>query len=147
MDKYLILRSTDCEKTYFPENKPYDFKVNLNNPLHLKGEQWLVGLSEITLLNWSTGKKSNCVDVYICSSLCDTSYVGDSELPVLRQICLHGNKRERKFVFPQCHYVPVKVKDIQNIDIYIKDRNSELASFITGPVIVTLHLKPLPFWF
>ena len=146
MDKYLTLRSTDC-KTYFPENKSNDFKVHLNNPLHLKEGQWLVGLSEITILNWSSKKTADIFDVYIYSSLCENSPVSDSELPLLRHIVLQGNKKERRFVFPTCHYIPVKVRDIQDIHLYIKDRKGEPASFITGPVIVTLHLKPLPFWF
>ena len=146
MDKYILLRSTDSKEKYYPENQPFDFFVNLNKPLHLDEGHWLVGLTEITVLNW-TSKRTDCIDVYICSSVCDASYVGDSELPVLRQISLQGDKKIRTFVFPQCHYIPVKGKDIQTIRMYIKDRNNESASFITGPVIVTLHLKPLPFWF
>ncbi len=70
MDKYVTVRSTDSKDTFYPDNKPYQFHVNLNKPLHLHN-QWLVAVTDITLSNWMVKDKSECRDIYICSSTRD----------------------------------------------------------------------------
>ncbi len=145
MDRYLTLRSTDSLELY-PGNTPYNFRVNLNEPLYFE-KQWMVALCDITIQNWAVNKRGDCKDIYVCSSMCVPSFVGESQEPLLRRICLRGIKRERHFAFPHLYYIPLKVQHLQSLDLYIKEANGESASFLTGPVSVTLHLKPLPFWF
>ena len=145
MDKYITIRSTDST-SYFPDNKPWSFRVNLYDRLYF-GKKWAIAVTEIIVQNWEVSKKSDCHDIYVYSNICHSSHVGERKEPLLRCICLRGNKRDRLFVFPQCRYIPLKLEDLQIVDIYIQDADGNPASFITGPVTVTLHLKPQPFWF
>jgi hypothetical protein len=144
MDKYITIQSTNSIDLY-PDNKPWSFRVQLNEHLYFE-RQYTMALSDITISNWDADKRSDCRDVYIYSSICHPSHVGESKEPLLRRICLRGTKKERHFTFPQNYYIPIKVQDFQTLDVYIKESNGQTASFISGPVTVTLHLKPLPFW-
>ena len=145
MDKYLTLRSTDCTQLY-PDNQPWRFRVLLNEPIH-SDQRWVIALVDISILNWDIGRKSECRDIYVYSSVCSASYVGDKKEPLLRRLCLMGNKRERTFEFVRGQYVPIRLSTIDSIDIDIKTESGDPASFIKGPVTLTLHLKPVPFWF
>ena len=145
MDRYITLRSTDSVK-YYPDNKPESFRVHLNEPLQLKGK-WRVALAEIAFKDWNPDVRTECRDIYIYSSLCESAHgVGESKEPLLRWLCLRGNKKERSFVFGQYHYLPSRLQEVDSLHLYIKETNGKTASFITGAVTVTLHLKPLPFW-
>lgn len=44
MEKYIFARSSDSA-SYYPNNKPYDFRVHLDNALDLHG-YWKIGISE-----------------------------------------------------------------------------------------------------
>lgn len=44
MEKYIFVRSSDSV-SYYPDNKPYDFRVHLDNSLDLHG-YWKIGISE-----------------------------------------------------------------------------------------------------
>ena len=145
MDKYFILRSTDSTE-YYPGNQSWSFRVHLDEPLHLE-RKWRVSLVDITFENWTTNKRSDCRDIYVYSSLCESVHgVGETKSPLLRRLCLRGAKRERSFEFIHRHYLPVRVQDTDTVHLYIKDASGEHSSFISGTVIATLHLKPLPFW-
>ena len=91
--------------------------------------------------------KSECRDIYVYSSVCNTSHVGNKREPLLRRLCLMGNKRERTFEFVRGQYVSVRLGTLETIDISIKTESGDPASFIRGPVTLTLHVKPVPFWF
>ena len=145
MDKYITLRSTDCTQLY-PNNQPWQFRVLLNEPIHLD-RRWIMALVDISVLNWDTSRKSECRDIYVYSYVCNTSHVGDKREPLLRRLCLMGNKRERTFEFMRGQYVSVRLGTLDTIDISIKTESGDPASFIRGPVTLTLHVKPVPFWF
>lgn len=55
------------------------------------------------------------------------------------------NGRNVIHVYIQPYYVPVKLSDVQQIHIYIKDENGNDASFFKTKVTVTLHFKKFPF--
>jgi len=144
-DKYITLRSTDSVE-YYPANKAWSFKVHLNEPLHLE-QKWRVALTEITFENWQSAKKSDCHDIYIYTDMCEARHlVGETKEPLLRRLCLRGNKKKKTFEFTNQYYFPIRIQDTDTVHVYIKDMRGNDPSFITGPVIVTLHLKLLPFW-
>jgi len=146
MDKYITLRSTDS-LAYYPDNTSWSFRVHLDESIRLR-QKGVVALAEITFENWDVSKRSDCRDVYIYTSLCEPSHlVGETKEPLLRRLWLKGNKQERSFVFSHYHYLPVRVENTDVIHVYIKDPTGRPASFIRGSVVVTLHLKPVPFWF
>ena len=144
MDKYITVQSTDSINLY-PHNRPWSFRVQLNEPLYFE-KRWMMALTDITIQNWDVNKRSDCRDVYVYSSICYPSHVGEIKEPLLRRICLMGTKKERHFNFPQNYYIPLKVQTLQTLDLYIKESNGDPASFISEPVTATLHLKPVPFW-
>jgi hypothetical protein len=48
MEKYIFLRSNDS-LNYFPDNKPHDFRIHLENPIDLHG-YWKMGICEFFTL-------------------------------------------------------------------------------------------------
>lgn len=44
MEKYIFVRSSESRE-YYPENRPYDFKIHLDNTLDLHG-YWKIGIAE-----------------------------------------------------------------------------------------------------
>lgn len=49
MEKYIFVKSDEC-RDYYPENKPYDFKIHLDNALDLQGF-WKIGITEFFTLS------------------------------------------------------------------------------------------------
>ena len=77
-DHYFFLSSRDS-LFYQKENKPYDFTVELNETIYLKG-LWEIALCDINL-------NTNLTDsAYVLSDICDQSYVLNSSEPVIRLI-------------------------------------------------------------
>ena len=86
---YCVIRNTDSKDRY-PDNTMTSFRVKLDPPVTLVG-MWGCGLSEITYnkktFSSLTGVADNGIgSLYICSSMCDTSHVGDKRLPLLRHV-------------------------------------------------------------
>lgn len=44
MEKYIFVKSSDC-LNYYPDNKPYNFKIHLENVIDLHG-YWKIGITE-----------------------------------------------------------------------------------------------------
>lgn len=73
-------------------------------------------------------------------------YIVDGEKkPLLRKfLCNTTGNWTSNFTNPQ--YVSVKQNEIYDIDMYITDKNNNLASFLNQPVTLTLHFKSYPFF-
>ena len=142
MSIYAIVHvSSDASLSYFPQNKAYHFKCRLNTPLNLEGI-WRVALLEA---NISTTKSVKTFKpLYVYSNICGESIVDGDKQPILRKLTCNspGNWDT---VFEMGHYTPVKVNNIDDIDIYITTREGILASFIDQPSSITLHFKAFPF--
>lgn len=135
----MVLRSTDSSE-YF-ENKPNSFRIQLNKQVQLDG-YWTIGLTEFTTESWNSNKKSQ--EVFICCDMCEETFVGGKDMPLLRRVYL-GEKQETNIIYELPYYVPVKIGQLQQICIYITDREGNLVSFLDGPVSVTLHFKKIPY--
>lgn len=139
MSLRMVLRSTDSSE-YF-ENKPNCFRIQLNKQVQLDG-YWTIGLTEFTTERWKSNKKSQ--EVFICCDMCEETFVGGKDMPLLRRVYL-GEKQETNIIYELPYYVPVKIGQLQQICIYITDREGNLVSFLDGPVSVTLHFKKFPY--
>ncbi|OOZ36454.1 hypothetical protein BOW52_10770 [Solemya elarraichensis gill symbiont] len=126
-----VLSSTDS-KTRYPENESHDFRVYLSKPLDLRGE-WTISLLEFSV---ASGKLPS--EFYVYCNLCDDSVVGETELPLLRRVCM---KRAGTEIYSLPYAVPVKLGHATEVHVYIKDRDGAPASFLGGKVTVTLALK------
>lgn len=135
----MVLRSTDSSE-YF-ENKSNCFRIQLNKQVQLDG-YWTIGLTEFTTESWNSNKKSQ--EVFICCDMCEETFVGGKDMPLLRRVYL-GEKQETNIIYELPYYIPVKIGQLQQICIYITDREGNLVSFLDGPVSVTLHFKKFPY--
>lgn len=68
---------------------------------------------------------------------------GDQE-PLLRKLQVNSSNNW-DVIFEAGHYIPLKINNIADIDIYITTKEGVLASFLDQPSSVTLHFKAFPF--
>lgn len=61
---------------------------------------------------------------------------------VLRRIVFNGQTPQ---IFNSPLYVDVIKNEITNLEIVIRNRKGNLASFLTNPLSLTLHFKAYPF--
>lgn len=134
-----MVLSSDDGKSFYPNNTSYDFRIKLNRTLQFDG-YWVVALTEIRI----SEKAQKDVELFVCSDLCQDSFVGSSEQPLLRRV-FYEDVKNSNIIYTQPYYVPVKLTDVQQIRIYIKDENGNDASFLKKKVTVTLHFKKFPF--
>lgn len=127
----LVLRSSDSQHIYIG-NTPYDFLVHLPKPLYLQGH-WTVSLLEFNLSTTSTQP-----ELYVCSNLCQDSIVGDRELPLLRLV---NCKKSGNIIYNYPYEVPLRLGELQDVRVYIRDVNNQPASFLKGITTVTILLK------
>lgn len=138
MSVRMVLTSTDSSE-YF-ENKPHCFRVQLNKQIQFDG-YWTVALTEFSTESLISSKKKS--ELFVCCDICEESIVGGKEAPLLRRIYL--GKNPKNITYSQPYYIPVKIGQLQQIAIYITDRDGNLVSFLNGPVTVTLHFKKIPY--
>jgi hypothetical protein len=118
---------------HFDDNQPYAFSVHLPRPLTLNGH-WTISLLETCL---PSGKKKN-TEVFIYTNLCEDTIVGNKEVPLLRRVYLDGSPNK---IFTLPYEVPIRLGQVHDVQIYIKDATGQKASFLQGEVSVTLQLK------
>ena len=132
--------SSDKAVEYFPNNKAYKFTSHLNTPLILNGI-WRVALVEADI----TSNFSKTDPIYLSSNICGESIVDGEQKPLLRRLTAvdMGNWTT---VLDTPHYVPVRINEIYDIEIYITDSQNHIASFLDNTSTVTLHFKSFPFF-
>lgn len=119
----MVLTSTDCSD-YF-DNKPNRFRVQLNKQIPFEG-YWSVALTEFSTESWISSKKKKS-ELFVCCDICEETIVGGKDAPLLRRVCLGENPENIAFTVP--YYIPVKICELQQICIYITDREGNLVSF------------------
>lgn len=135
-----VTMSSDKALEYFPNNKAYKFTSHLNSPLFLDG-LWKVALVEADI-SCSLSKEES---IYLYSNLCGESIIDGEQKPLLRRLTAinHGNWSS---IFEAPYYVPVRIHEIYDMDVYITTSQDELASFLNNTSTVTLHFKSFPFF-
>ena len=109
----MVLNSTDSACTHF-DNKPYNFRVRLPRSLPL-------GVDGILQLqNWET------VVLFVYCSICEDTIIGECQGPLLRRIYLINSKNQ---IFLRTYRIPLRINDLTDLHIYIKDKNGEESSF------------------
>lgn len=133
MSMGMVFKSTDSS-TVHSDNKPQDFRVRLPRPLPLKGD-WTV---ELTEFRNSKLTKTTDQEIFVYCSVCDDSIVGGSQKPLLRRIVLKNNNN---VIFERPYRIPLRINDIGDIHVYIKDKQDADASFLVGESTVTLVFR------
>lgn len=133
MSLRMVLKSTDSASTH-SDNKPYNFRVRLPRSLPLTGE-WTVELTEFC--NDSIGRLSD-KEIFVYCSICEDTIIGECQGPLLRRIYLIDSKNQ---IFSRPYRIPLRINDLTDLHIYIKDKNGGDASFLTGDSTVTLVFR------
>lgn len=115
--RHIYLSSRDPA---FPENSPSNFRCLLPERMQLSGANWWCCLLELRI------PENISEPLYLCSDACLESIVGQKKLPVLGMI---GGKITQP---NHVTYIPVKVKDISIIRLYICDSLGHPVSFSSG---------------
>lgn len=148
----MVLKSTDGTHL-FEKNTAHDFTVQLDRQINLEA-YWVVALTEIDITYKSSSKFID--DVYVYSNICEESFVGSTEKPLLRKVHISKDATEMyvtkktkhfrtNFIFNTPYYVPVRLGQVNQIHIYINDGKGRPCSFINLEACVTLHFKKYPF--
>ena len=135
---YMFLKSSDSI-AYHKHNHCSEFTVHLPKRLSLSGE-WMVGLTEVHFPKPidQTGQSGSKEDtVLILSPLCDASIVAGTTMPVLGR--LHNSELGKTVRFDRVTYMKVKVVEMGEVTIYIRDEKGEVPSFPAGQTWCTLH--------
>ena len=127
---YLFISSSDS-KSYYPENKPHTFIVELGERINLIS-RWLVALSDLNL-NVTTTET-----LYIFCDIFDISYIKNSMKPILRMIYPTGSSKSFSFLK---RYNPIVQRNFTHLQIYIRDKTMNVPAIITEDLELTLHLK------
>ena len=136
-EHYMFLSSQDSLE-YFPENKAHRFGIKLPGVMHLEG-RWKCALTELVYFPQFTGERPK--ELYVCCDLVQDSYVADSMLPVMRKVAVPtAISTKTSLTFPQNYYFPVSRKEIQYINLFVKDHGLKDPSFAQEPLSCTLHL-------
>jgi len=141
---YLIVESDDSQNLeYYPDNKPWKFKVRFDAPLNLTGF-CTVALTDVLIRDSSKTTYVNNLYVH-CSIAGESILNGERRESLLRMV--HFVKRgnwTHKYSTP--YYVNVNKSQIFEMEFYITNRQSEYASFLKQPVTLTLHFRQYPFF-
>lgn len=140
---FLYLSSDDSE-TYYPNNIPNDFRIKILNPMVFRSMR-LCGLVSFQYVDSFSSEQSQSShkNIYVCTSMCQHSFVNDSSLPVLTRfkIDITNDLKVKEVPINNPIYVPIVEYFTDDIHIYIKGDNDTDISFLKGPIKLTLHLK------
>lgn len=127
MSLQMVLKSTDSASTH-SDNKPYNFRVRLPRSLPVE-------LTEFC--NDNIGRLSD-KEIFVYCSICEDTIIGECQGPLLRRIYLIDSKNQ---IFFRPYRIPLRINDLTDLHIYIKDKNMGDASFLTGESTVTLGFR------
>ena len=128
---YVYTSTLDCAEL-FPQNFNGEHNVQLSEEISLCGN-WACGLVEFQL------SATPSEPVYVCCDLAHESFVGDFNIPVLRETSV------KTIQFTQVVYVPLKKKTFQTLKVFVRTlRNEPLPQALginQGNSYGTLHFR------
>ena len=106
----------------------------------------LFGFDEDDSVIWGTEKGSRVVDINLVNSMflyiIDHHIVGNTRAPLLRIVNVEGNPGETiTKLYDSPHYIPLKQKLVDTIEMDIRDDTGRAIPFVSGKVIVKLHFR------
>jgi len=121
-----------------------NIRINLSNEccdaLGLKHDTWYGGLTHAPFRHdISRGFHS----LYIYCNICEEQIVGDVYAPLMRSVALNGKRGDHVIKsYGEPHYIPVNRRQVDSIEINIKDDTGHNVPFMFGKVICKLHFRP-----
>lgn len=129
-EHHLFLSSTDS-LAFFPNNKAIDFHVEFSEALNLSG-RWTCALTQIAF------KDELVSDIVVLCDICESSYINNTRLPVLRVI---PQSNSNVFIFTQPFRLNISRDEIKRLRLYIRTTTLEEPLFLSQPVTCSLHLR------
>jgi hypothetical protein len=117
-----ILRTIGC----------ISFKVHLNTLLTFNGV-WKVGLLEFEAAKVKTTKGKGDEALYVFTNICKESVLQGMEQPLLRRLQSNA-KSGWSYVIEWVIYLPLKVRDRTEFEVYIKTSDGGVPSFLASPL-------------
>ena len=108
----------------------------------------LFGFNENEAIVMGIQKGSRVVDInpvhsmFIYSNIIEHHIVGDTRAPLLRIVNVEGKPGETTTkLYDSPHYIPLKQKLIDTIEMDIRDDTGRAIPFVSGKLIVKLHFR------
>ena len=79
--------------------------------------------------------------LFVNTNLVRVRMVGDSQTPLLRAIPVYGNYGDATHEFRYMHYTEAAAFNSDVVEVNIRTDTGELAPFVDGKVLFTLHLR------
>jgi len=80
--------------------------------------------------------------LFVYCNICEPQVVGNIFAPLLRTVGISGKRGEHIMkTYGEPHYIQVSTKQIDSIEINIKDDTGEFVPFMFGKVICKLHFR------
>lgn len=135
---YCIIHS-EKSRDLFPDNTAAHFRVALPRILNFSRDY------ECALMDFSyTAKfpdKRPLREAFICLNIAAEQLTGtDRRCSLLRYTTLKKGKFYME-TFPVPYYIPVKPIRTNILEVYIKDEDGTISSFIQGKTTCTLHFR------
>ena len=78
--------------------------------------------------------------LFVYTNLVQARLVGDTQSPLLRAIPVYGNYGDATHEFKHIHYTEAAVFNSDIVEFNRRTDTGELAPFVNGKVLLTLHL-------
>ena len=80
--------------------------------------------------------------LYVYCNVCKPQIVGDVYAPLLRTVAIMGKRNQHVNIFyNKLHYIPVRSREIDEIEIDIRDDTGNKVPFTFGKVVCKLHFR------
>lgn len=136
-DFYLYISSRDCVNIR-KNNSPSDCWIQFPRAYTLEGE-WVCALKEISL---TCNFKPKSTRLYLCCDILEESYVGETSLPVLKNVEIQNKYQKLLSVeFANPSYVTVNVTSLNTLRLYLLDERLQIVKFDSNDLHCVLHLK------
>ena len=123
----LLCLQSDQSSDMFEGNKACSFVCVLPERYELNTNgrgKWFIGLTEITLPIVKSSRKWEAI--YVCCQQCEYSVVGQIYKPIVASFSVGEIKRNNFTRFSPVHYVPLKVDNLDQINVEICHSNGEV---------------------
>ena len=114
-----------------PQDNANDFTIELPFELQLKGN-WYCGLTEVDFKSKEVNKR-----IYLCTDICQDSFVKNRQVPVLR--CISLKKKQVSEIYNSVNYVQLSRDSLRQVRIYLRDEDLKSTSFESATLTCTLH--------
>lgn len=136
---HLVLNSNTYKHIY-PLNKPYQFKINLPQTIHI-GEGWKVALLDIVWSNKFASSETDILRMFIETNFVQPSIVNTNKRQLLTTVPILSTANRRMHYEPRFkHYVPISGPHLlQELEFYIKREDGSFITTFEKDLSIALH--------